>query len=366
MQQPLKHTHIGAMSTPTTSKNAPKDLKFDDIITTVQCHPTQNLIASGLIGGDVYIHSYSTEKENVQVHQLVHHKKACRALKFSEDGRRLFSVSKDKSLYCVDVETGRLKKKIKNAHRSPIYSLAITGETFIATGDDDGLLKVWDMRSKTASMELKECDDFISDMIVEDNKKTIIASSGEGTLTSFNIRQKRMESQSELFDSELLCLAKMKSGRKLICGTGEGVLNIFNWGQWGNISDRFPCGNSEIDSMIAVTDDVLCIGTNDGSIKAVHILANRILGQVGQHDDEFPVEAMSLSSDTMHIASCSHDQLVKFWNVDSLKSQTVDTSRRATKQARKHVTVKGNDFFSGLLEENNHCEDVSDKDDDSD
>lgn len=26
--------------------------------------------------------------------------------------------------------------------RSPIYSLAITGDTFVATGDDDGVLKV--------------------------------------------------------------------------------------------------------------------------------------------------------------------------------------------------------------------------------
>lgn len=34
--------------------------------------------------------------------------------------------------------------------------------------------------------------------------------SGDGTLTAFNIRQKRMELQSELFDSELLSLSILK------------------------------------------------------------------------------------------------------------------------------------------------------------
>ena len=32
------------------------------------------------------------------------------------------------------------------------------------------------MRTKEATVEMKECDDFISDMIVDDNKKVIVAS----------------------------------------------------------------------------------------------------------------------------------------------------------------------------------------------
>lgn len=38
----------------------------------------------------------------------------------------------------------------------------------------------------------------------------IFCFSGEGTLTSFNIRRKKMEMQSELFDSEFLSLALLK------------------------------------------------------------------------------------------------------------------------------------------------------------
>ncbi|XP_013075098.2 WD repeat-containing protein 55-like isoform X1 [Biomphalaria glabrata] len=328
----------------------PKDLIFNEIITTLQCHPTHNIVACGQIGGNVLLQRFSPTSNGEKLHKFVHHKKACRALRFSSDGRRLFSASKDKSIYCVDVETGKLKRKIKKAHESPIYSMVQTGDTFVATGDDDGVLKVWDMRSKQATMELKECEEFISDMIVEDNK-IIIAASGEGTLTAFNIRRKRMDVQSELFDSELLCLAKMKGGHKLVCGTGEGVLNVFNWGEWGNISDRFPCDKEQIDSVVPITDDVLCIGTNNGFVRAVHVLPNRVLGLVGQHTGDFPVEALSLTADKTCIASCSHDQLVKFWNIEELKTQTVDTSKKASKNNKRPVHFsKSKNFFAGLVE----------------
>jgi len=332
---------------------SPSDLVFDDLVTTIKCHPNNNIIATGLINGDVYMHSYSVTEKNEEVHMFGHHKKSCRAMGFTDDGRRLYSVAKDKSIICVDVETGKLKRRIKGAHESPIYSVVVTGDTFIATGDDDGVLKVWDMRTKTSTMEMKECEDFISDMIVEDNKKIIIAASGEGTLTAFNIRQKRVDLQSELFDSELLCLAKMKHGRKLVCGTSEGVLNIFNWGQWGNISDRFPCSQEQVDSVVSVTDNVLCAGTSDGVIRAVHILPNRVLGVVGQHMEDFPVESLTQTADQSCVASCSHDQRVKFWNVEELETQTVDTSKKGTKLAKKNKVkfgkAKQNDFFSGLM-----------------
>ena len=36
-------------------------------------------------------------------------------------------------------------------------------------------LQLWDMRSKTHTMELKECDDFISDMIVDQEQRILLA-----------------------------------------------------------------------------------------------------------------------------------------------------------------------------------------------
>ncbi len=56
-----------------------------------------------------------------------------------------------------------------------------------------------------------------------------------------------------------------------MCGTGDGVLNIFNWGEWGNISDRFPGHPMSVDCMVQITEDIICTGSIDGIIRLVSL-----------------------------------------------------------------------------------------------
>ena len=53
----------------------------------------------------------------------------------------------------------------------------------------------------------------------------------------------------------------------MVCGSEEGVLDIFNWGEWGNISDRFPGHPMSVDSIVALSDSVVCTGASDGVIR---------------------------------------------------------------------------------------------------
>lgn len=61
--------------------------------------------------------AYGTNDENRQLLDFGHHKKSCRGLRFSADGMKLYSVSRDKSLQVVDLECGRISQKIANAHK---------------------------------------------------------------------------------------------------------------------------------------------------------------------------------------------------------------------------------------------------------
>ncbi|XP_013390575.1 WD repeat-containing protein 55 [Lingula anatina] len=333
-------------------REAPKEIKFADLVVDLSFHPQKDVLAAGLIDGEVKICSYSTTEENHELMTFTHHKKACRCVKFSPSGDQLITTSKDKSLHVIDTSTGAVVRSVQKAHDSPPYSMLVIDENQVATGDDDGTIKLWDRRQDKAIMELKECEEFISDMVIDDQRKILVASSGEGTLTAFHIKKKKMELQSELFESEMLSLAVVKGGSKLLCGDGEGVLNFFNWGQWGNISDRFPGHPMSIDCMVAISDDIVCTGSMDGIVRAVHILPNRFLGSVGQHD-EFPVENLSLSRDGTFLASCSHDQKIKFWNITDVKDEKVDISKKAKKSNKPKTLNKAaqkNDFFADLAE----------------
>lgn len=330
----------------------PKDLNFSEIVVDIDCHPEKDVIAAGTIEGQVILHSYSCTGENSELMTFSEHKKSCRALQFSPKGEELHTASKDKSIHTLDLNTGSVKRKIKNAHESPIYSLLVTGENFLVTGDDDGHIKAWDLRMQKEAMDLKENDEFISDLAMDSQAKTLLATSGDGTLTVVNLRRKKLELQSELFDSEFLSLAIMKRGEKVVCGCGEGELNIFNWGQWGNISDRFPGHPMSVDCMVPISEDIVCTGSCDGMIRAVNILPNRFLGVVGEHTGDFPVENLALSRDKKFLASCSHDQKVKFWNIESVKKEKVNVKKKAKKSNKNKFlkSSKQGDFFADLVD----------------
>ena len=85
--------------------------------------------------------------------------------------------------------------------------------------------------------------------------------------------------------------------------------------------------------------------------RAVSILPNRIIGTVGEHPG-FPVEALSLSHCGQWLASCSHDQLVKFSDVREVLAQKVDGHKRLKRtEQRKVLSSKAAaelDFFGDL------------------
>jgi hypothetical protein len=59
----------------------------------------------------------------------------------------------------------------------------------------------------------------------------------------------------------------MKGGKKVVVGSGIGVLNIWQWGDWGDICDRYPVQPVSIDAMLFIDENTICIGTEDGFLK---------------------------------------------------------------------------------------------------
>ena len=63
--------------------------------------------------------------------------------------------------------------------------------------------------------------------------------------------------------------------------------------------------------MYKIDENSVMTGSSDGLIRAVGIHPNKIIGVLGDHED-FPVEGMQASPDSMFLASYSHDNLVRF------------------------------------------------------
>ena len=186
-------------------------------------HPTRPLLAVGLITGQVRIYDCSNKMPSKLISSKPH-KEACRDLHFSSDGANIFSVGADQLLHQRDIETNTPVWRKASAHNTAINAVTPLAEMGVVTGDDDGMLKLWDTRQRKKAMEFKEHSDFISKMLfVPEKQHSLAVASGDGCLSVFDLRRGRLSALSDNQEDELLSLALVKGGKKLLCGTQLGV-----------------------------------------------------------------------------------------------------------------------------------------------
>ncbi|KAG8197966.1 hypothetical protein JTE90_020341 [Oedothorax gibbosus] len=305
----------------------PEPIKMDSQIADFCCHPKENIVAVGSIYGPVVLHRYATaDTGNKEVITFDHHKKNCRTVRFSNSGEHLFTGANYQSIYVVDLQSNSIFREFIRPGGSPVYTILPIDDYIMASGEEDGEVVLWDFRMQAPIETFQDCEDYISSLTINSEKKILLATSGDGILTTYNVRAKKLVMQSEDFDCDLLCAGIFKKGQKVVVGAGDGSLNIFNWGEFGNISDRFPGHPQAVDSMVVLSDDVIVTGCEDGKIRAVQLFPNRFLGVLGSHNG-FTVEKLSLTFDKSMVASASHDCIVKFWDlsgIESLKEEDVN------------------------------------------
>lgn len=397
-------------------------------------HPKQeNILVAGLVDGSVEVHDIRAKEldddddddeldsilSSLSLHtQLIPGQKktaSCRTVEFSVDGQRIYTGGSAGDLCCIDAErickfsttppSGSLSWRVEPATEGSFNPLLIVrpfenSTSLLATGDDTGGVRVWDERlcgssSSTTAQRLpqgcvlswKKNEDFISGIEHSEDGHTLLASSADGRLAVFDMRMAR-DSQnnnnggkpsfrlSDDQEDELLSLKIIKNGKKVVCGTQEGVLSVFSWGRWGDCSDRFPGHPNSIDALLKVDEDTLLTGSSDGLIRVVQIHPDKLLGTIGHDHGGFPIEKLGFNASRHVVGSVSHDNHVHLSDARVLQDGSDDDgeeedSHQDTKPAASLGATAGNSSDNDWDdmdkdEDEDSEEDDSDEDEDSD
>eukprot|EP00873_Tetraselmis_striata_P019895 jgi/Tetstr1/440159/TSEL_028515.t1 len=261
-------------------------------------HPGASLLAGAVITGHVQVFKYEGEATQ-RVFDLAAHTESCRAVRFTSEGSLLLSASADCSILATDTATGAAAARLENAHSCGVNTLECIDATVLASGDDDGTVKLWDVRQRQAIASFETHGDFISDFSYSPDNNALVASSGDGSISIYDMAARKLIAQSEDdADDELLSVVVLKNGKKLVSGSQEGVILLYSWGYFNDCSDRFPGHPNSIDALVKFDEDTM-------------------LGVVGEHA-EYPIECLALSGDKKLLASASHDNSIKLWDISYL------------------------------------------------
>ncbi|KAL6342313.1 hypothetical protein AAG906_007527 [Vitis piasezkii] len=228
----------------------------------------------------------------IEVH--AHGEESCRAVRFINKGHAIVTGSPDRSILATDVETGSAIARLEHSHGAAINRLINLTETTIASGDDEGCIKVWDTRQQSCCNSFDAHEEYISDMTFASDSMKLLGVSGDGTLSVCNLRRNKVQVQSEFSEDELLSVVIMKNGRKVICGTQSGALLLYSWGHFKDCSDRFiDLSPNSVDALLKLDEDRVITGSENGLISLVGILPNRIIQPIAEHS-EYPVERLGM------------------------------------------------------------------------
>jgi WD40 repeat protein len=215
------------------------------------------------------------------------------------------------------------------------------------TGNEVGGISLWDERclKEKAVLSWTQHKDYVSDFDYHDH--TLLASSADCTLGVMDLRiattdaSKRNEAfrNSDDQEDELLSVKVMKHGRKVVCGTQQGVLGVWSWGTWGDISDRFPGHPASIDALLKVDEETLLTGSSDGLVRLVQIHPDKLLGVLGDHDG-YPIEKLQFNSSRSFVGSVSHDSIIRLWDATVLDDDADESDEEAEDNYVKEGVAK--------------------------
>eukprot|EP00268_Persea_americana_P033116 TRINITY_DN3284_c0_g1_i2.p2 TRINITY_DN3284_c0_g1~~TRINITY_DN3284_c0_g1_i2.p2 ORF type:complete len:145 (-),score=42.42 TRINITY_DN3284_c0_g1_i2:275-709(-) len=98
------------------------------------------------------------------------------------------------------------------------------------------------------------------------------------------------------------------------------------------LSDRFLGHPMSVDTLLKLDEDKLISGSEDGVIRLVGILPNRIIQPIAEHS-EYPIERLAFSHDRKLLGSISHDQMLKLWDLNDLLEGGQNTPRNEVAEA---------------------------------
>lgn len=330
-------------------------------------HPSDQLVAAALITGDLHLYRYNADTPPQKLLDLHAHEESCRAVRFINGGQAMLTGSTDRSILATDVETGATIARLEDSHEDAIYSLINVTESTVASGDDQGCIKVWDTRQRTRCNSFDAHEEYVSDMTFAADAMKLLGTSGDGTLSVCNLRKNTVQMRSEFSEEELTSVVLMKNGRKVVCGSQSGTVLLYSWGYFKDCSDRFVgLSPNSVDALLKLDEDRVITGSENGLISLVGILPNRIIQPIAEHS-EYPIESLALSHDRKFLGSISHDLMLKLWDLDDIlkgsgnnlsqadeadsDSDDMDVDKKATqsKSASKgHAGSSSNNFFADL------------------
>ena len=250
---------------------------------TVNCvryNKDGNYILSG--GSDRTIRLWNPHK-GFLVKKYCAHAQQVLGLCSSDDNAKLASVGGDKLVFYWDVATGRIIRKFRGHHQRVNAVEFGAGCDVLVTGSYDRSVRVWDCRSNSWDpiQTMEDFGDSVTSVAVHGT--SIVASSVDGTVRTFDIR--RGELVTDRLHQPVTHVAVSNDGNCILASRLDSRLLLLERSSGDVLNEYAGHRNTEykIQCCLSNTDAHILSGSEDGKIVFWDLVEGTVVHTLNEH-----------------------------------------------------------------------------------
>ncbi len=222
-------------------------------------------------------YDYSSILESPPTHRILRaHRLPTTCLALSEDDKIAFTGSKDRSIVQYDIETGtktlftagrgRNKTPKSTGHSDEVLDVTVSSDNvYLASAGRDKCVRVYDIRSREEIHTFRQHLDAVTCCAFRKDSLSLYSGSADRTVNVYNIEQGSFVETLYGHQATINSMTSLYQER-VITGGDDSTVRIWKIEQESQLLFRGQPTLRSIDSVSALTSDVIFSGAQDGSL----------------------------------------------------------------------------------------------------
>lgn len=243
------------------------------------------------------------------------HSDKINALAISENGQTVFSAGNDETINIWSAKTGQNLGKL-GQQNDQILDLEISGNELISAGRERDIF-VWDIDKKKQKSKLQGHDYHVEDLDVSSNKNWLASASRDNSVKVWNLNTNENSHSIKGHGADVKAIAISVDGKFIASVDKDKTLRI--WKIEGKELIKKMNGRSLINHIAFSNDGQYLVAATDKVVTIWETKSWTIHQRLRAHSSK--ITHLKFHPDGQHFATCSNDQKVIFWNIETGKVQ---------------------------------------------